>query len=98
MDLGLRDRVAIVTGASRGIGRQVALDLAAEGCHVALGGRDVTALAEVAKAAEASGVRAMQLVVDLEVDRDAAPIVERVVDELGTVDILVNNAGGNTPR
>ncbi|HEY7106778.1 MAG TPA: SDR family NAD(P)-dependent oxidoreductase [Acidimicrobiia bacterium] len=98
MDLGLRDRVAIVTGASRGIGRQVAIDLAAEGCHVALGGRDAVALAAVTKEVERAGVRAMQLVVDLEVDRDATPIVRRVRDELGPVDILVNNAGGNSPR
>jgi 3-oxoacyl-[acyl-carrier protein] reductase len=98
VDLGLRDRVAIVTGASRGIGRQVALDLAEEGCHVAVGGRDVAALEAVAKEVQRAGVRAMQLVVDLEVERDAAPIVQRVVDELGPVDILVNNAGGNAPR
>jgi 3-oxoacyl-[acyl-carrier protein] reductase len=98
VDLGLRDRVAIVTGASRGIGRQVAIDLAAEGCHVALGGRDVGALAAVADEVASTGVRAMQLVVDLEVDHDAGPIVQRVVDELGPVDILVNNAGGNSPR
>ena len=44
MDLGLRDRVAIVTGASKGIGRQVAADLGAEGCHVVVCGRDEAAL------------------------------------------------------
>ncbi len=46
MDLGLHDRVAIVTGASKGIGRQVAADLGGEGCHVVLCGRDDTALRE----------------------------------------------------
>ena len=98
MDLGLRDRVAIVTGASRGIGRQVALDLAAEGCRVALGGRDQTTLAEVAGEIERAGARALIAAADLEQPDAADDLVQRVVDELGPVDILINNAGGNTPR
>src|SRR5205814_3959229 len=63
VDLGLRDRVAIVTGASRGIGRQVAVDLAAEGCNVLLCGRDKAALADASDAVRAAGAGAAILAV-----------------------------------
>ena len=100
VDLGLRDRVAVVTGASRGIGRQIALDLAREGGHVVVCGRDEAALAAVAAevADLGSGARAVTVAADL-VDRGAGDtIVARALEELGRVDILVNNAGGNAPR
>ncbi len=94
MELGLRDRVAIVTGSSRGIGRQIALDFAREGAHVVLNARNASALEETAHECEAHGVRVVQVVADL-FDPDAAPlVVERALDELGRIDILVNNAGG----
>ena len=94
MELGLRDRVAIVTGASRGIGRQIALDLAREGAHLVLNARNPAALESTAHECEAHGVRVVQVVADL-LDHDAAPLVaERAVEELGRIDILVNNAGG----
>jgi 3-oxoacyl-[acyl-carrier protein] reductase len=98
VDLGLRDRAAIVTGASRGIGRQVALALAAEGCDVVLVARDAAALGSVASEVEAGGRRAVVVPVDVAAP-DAAPrTVERCLAELGRVDILVNNAGGATPK
>ncbi len=53
MELGLRDRVAVVTGASRGIGKQIALDFAREGAHLVLNARSVDALAATALEAEA---------------------------------------------
>jgi NAD(P)-dependent dehydrogenase (short-subunit alcohol dehydrogenase family) len=94
MDLGLRDRVAIVTGSSRGIGRQIALDLAREGAHLVLNARNASALEATAHECEAHGVRVVQVVADL-LDPDAAPlVVERAMEELGRIDILVNNAGG----
>ncbi len=94
MDLGLRDRVAIVTGSSRGIGRQIALDLAREGTHLVLNARNASTLETTAHECEAHGVRVVQVVADL-LDPDAAPlVVERTMDELGRIDILVNNAGG----
>jgi NAD(P)-dependent dehydrogenase (short-subunit alcohol dehydrogenase family) len=96
MELGLRDRVAIVTGSSRGIGRQIALDFAREGTHLVLNARTASALEVTAHECEAHGVRVVQVVVDL-LDRDAAPrIAERAVAELGRIDILVNNAGGGS--
>jgi 3-oxoacyl-[acyl-carrier protein] reductase len=94
MELGLRDRVAIVTGASRGIGRQIALDFAREGTHLVLNARTESALEKTAHEAAAHGVRVVQVVADL-FEHDAAPLIaQRAVDELGRLDILVNNTGG----
>jgi 3-oxoacyl-[acyl-carrier protein] reductase len=94
MNLGLRDRVAIVTGASRGIGRQIALDLAREGAHLVLNARNEAALAATAHEAEAHGVRVVRVVADLVEPDAAARVAQTAVDELGRLDILVNNAGG----
>jgi 3-oxoacyl-[acyl-carrier protein] reductase len=95
MDLGLRDRVAVVTGASRGIGRQIALDFAREGAHLVLNARSVDALAATAVDAEAHGVRVVQVAADL-FDPAAAPLIaERALEELGRIDVLVNNMGGS---
>jgi len=93
MDLGLKGKIALVTGSSRGIGRGVALALAAEGCDVMLTGRDHNALDETAAEIRKLGRRAAFSVVDLR-EKDAAPkLIEAVRRELGGLDILVNNAG-----
>jgi 3-oxoacyl-[acyl-carrier protein] reductase len=93
MELGLNSKVALVTGSSRGIGRGVALALAAEGCDVMLTGRDEKALAEAAAAVRALGRRAAFAVIDLR-DKDApAKLIDQVRREFGGLDILVNNAG-----
>ncbi|MEY2426343.1 MAG: 3-oxoacyl-[acyl-carrier protein] reductase, partial [Actinomycetota bacterium] len=95
MELGLAGRVAIVTGASRGIGRQIATDLAAEGCDLVLCGRDEAALAVVAAEVRAAGRRVALVIGDI----TEPPTIERVVQaatgELSRLDILVNNAGGS---
>jgi 3-oxoacyl-[acyl-carrier protein] reductase len=94
MELGLYDRVAIVTGASRGIGRQIALDLAREGTHLVLNARSEAALASTAHEAEAHGVRVVKVVADL-IEPDAADlVVQTAVGTFDRLDILVNNAGG----
>ncbi len=95
MDLGLRDRAAIVTGASRGIGRQVALGLAAEGCQVLLCARDPVALEAVADELGGAGVA---YVVDVSEAGAADAIVAACVSSFGRLDILVNNAGGAEPK
>jgi 3-oxoacyl-[acyl-carrier protein] reductase len=94
VDLGLRDRAAIITGASRGIGRQVALDLAADGCNVVLCARDRAALEGVAAEVDARGSTAVVVPIDVTVTEAADAIVTECQRAFGRVDILVNNAGG----
>jgi 3-oxoacyl-[acyl-carrier protein] reductase len=96
MDLGLKDRRCVVTGASRGIGRAVAAALAAEGAHVLLVGRDEAALAEAAGAlleGAPAGTRAEALAADVTDPAAAEAIVGACVERLGGIDVLVNNAG-----
>lgn len=95
MELSLRDRTAFVTGASRGIGREIAMALAAEGVHVGLFGRDVARCKAVADDIRARhGVRASVIPLDLGDRQAIKPAVATATAELGGVDILVNCAGG----
>lgn len=92
--LELTDRVAVVTGAARGIGEATALALADLGAHVAVCDRDEDGLASTAAAIEARGRRALTRVLDVR-DDDAVEAFAREIDAaLGPTDILVNNAGG----
>ena len=93
MELGLRGKVALVTGSSRGIGRAIAEALATEGCDLMLMGRDEAALDEVACAVAAHGVAAKAHVADLRDPAAPAALVEAVKSQFGRLDILVNNAG-----
>jgi 3-oxoacyl-[acyl-carrier protein] reductase len=89
----LRDRVAIVTGASQGIGRAIAVELARVGAHVVVCSRRAEALAPVADAVRAEGRRALALRCDVGQARQVDEVVARTVDEFGRIDLLVNNAG-----
>ena len=93
---GLEGRTAIVTGASRGIGRAIATAYAEAGADVALVARDAALLAEVATVVEAQGRRAVVLPCDVTDLEAVQATVSRAVSELGHVDVLVNNAGGNS--
>jgi NAD(P)-dependent dehydrogenase (short-subunit alcohol dehydrogenase family) len=89
--VSLAGRTALVTGASRGIGRAIAVALAAEGVRVALSGRDIAALEETR--AQAGGV---VLPADVTDPAAVAALVDDAIGELGHLDIVVNNAGGNS--
>jgi len=93
MELGLKGKVALVTGSSRGIGRGVADALAAEGCDVMLTGRDEKALDEAASAISAKGRRAATSTLDLRQQGATEKLIDEVRREFGGLDILVNNAG-----
>jgi 3-oxoacyl-[acyl-carrier protein] reductase len=93
MDLGLTGKVALVTGSSRGIGRGIALELAAEGCDVMLTGRDSQALDDVVAAVKKLGRTAQYATSDLRAEGAPAALVEAAKRAFGHIDILVNNAG-----
>src|SRR5687767_2431318 len=94
MDLGLRDKVAVITGGSIGIGLAVAHGLAAEGAHLVLAARDAGRLAEAAAAVrDRHGVRAIGVPCDVATAEGTATLVAAAEQEFGGADILVNNAG-----
>ena len=85
--------VALVTGASSGIGEATAIDLAQHGASVVVAARRKNRLDELVTAIEASGGRALAIECDVTDQDEAAALVARTVDELGRLDTLVNNAG-----
>jgi 3-oxoacyl-[acyl-carrier protein] reductase len=97
MDLGLKNKVAIVTGGSRGIGRAIALGLAAEGCDVAICARDEAKLRETEAELTALGARAFAMPADVTDSAAIDAFIERTASQMGGIDILVNNAGGSRP-
>src|SRR5215813_3680535 len=94
MELGLKGKVALVTGSSRGIGRGIALAFAEAGCDLLLTGRDARALEEVAQSIRGKGRKVAVSVLDLRDPGAAETLVEAVRREFGGLDILINNAGG----
>ncbi len=97
MDLGLRDKVAIVAGGSRGIGKAVALTLAAEGCRVVLAARGKEALRQAAAEVEAAGVRVLAFPCDLTKAGDAERLVRAAVERFGRIDALVTTIHFSAP-
>lgn len=93
LKVDLSGQVALVTGASQGLGRSIAEVLAANGAAVALVARSVDKLAEVAAAIRGAGGRAEEFPCDVTKGEDIQRVVEAVVAKLGRLDILVNNAG-----
>ena len=98
MDLGIKGKVALITGGSRGLGRQSALSLAAEGVGVAICGRTLETLNDTVEEIKALGVPAASVVADVSDLSATEALHQKVVDALGPIDILVNNVGGTRSR
>jgi 7-alpha-hydroxysteroid dehydrogenase len=94
----LSGKVAVVTGAGRGIGAATALALADAGADVVISSRTESDLADVAKRIEATGRRALTVPADLSDLDAAAALAPAARDEFGRLDIVINNVGGTYPR
>ena len=94
MDLTLNGKVAMITGGSRGLGRQCALALGQEGCAVAICGRDADQVKRTADELAALGISVNGSRADVTNPDDAARFLQETADALGPADILVNNVGG----
>lgn len=92
----LKGKIALVTGASRGIGRAVALALAAEGVHVGLLARTEKDVAAVAQEVNDLGVKAVAVTADISNMQQVNTAVEEILEKFGSIDILINNAGTGT--
>jgi len=95
VDLGLRGKTALVTGASRGIGRAIAEALAVEGARLAICARGAEALEETRRALVEKGAEVHATIADVATEKGCLEVVAFAKDALGSVDVLVNNAGGS---
>ncbi len=98
MDLNLKDKRALVTGSSRGLGYAAALALAKEGCKVAINGRDEAKIKAVAeKLSKETGSQVIGLAGDVSLPDVPAKLIQQTAEAFGGLDILITNTGGPTP-
>ncbi|SDX26561.1 3-oxoacyl-[acyl-carrier protein] reductase [Variovorax sp. YR634] len=97
MELQLRDKVALITGPAKGMGRAVTLAFAREGAKLVLAGRDTDAIEPVAEEARVLGVDAVVVPCDLTVGAQTEALAAHALEAFGRIDVLVNVAGGSGP-
>jgi 3-oxoacyl-[acyl-carrier protein] reductase len=95
MEFGLRGKVTMVTGGSRGIGKAIGLGFAEEGCRLSLCARDAAGLQEAAEAITKHGVEVLTVPADLTDAGASERFVQATLDRFGRIDVLVNNVGGS---
>jgi len=91
----LKGKVVLVTGSTRGIGKEFALGFAKEGADVVINGRNLEKAKSISKEIEGLGVRSMAMGADVSLSQDVTRMVDETVHQFGRIDILVNNAGVN---
>ncbi|MDR4506716.1 MAG: SDR family oxidoreductase [Candidatus Brocadiaceae bacterium] len=89
----LHDKVALVTGAGKGLGKSMALALSESGAHVAVISRTLSDVEETAHEAQGNGIKSIPIAADVRKQEDVTKMVKTVLDEFGTIDILINNVG-----
>lgn len=94
----LQDKVALVTGSGRGIGKAIAIAYARAGAHLALSARTVDQLNDTAKSIQALGQKIIVIPADVTNQNQVKELANKVREEFGRLDILVNNAGGGIER
>ena len=90
----LKDRVAIITGGAKGIGKAISLKFAEEGCDIVVNAMHIEGAEKVAEEVRALGRRSLAIAADVADSAQVNDMVDRTVKEFGKIDILVNNAGG----
>jgi len=94
MDLKINNKIAIVGGSSKGLGKACAVSLAREGVNIVLCANDQLSLNTTAKEIEGFGVEVLQIIADMSKEEDQERIIEETINRFGNIDILVNNSGG----
>ncbi len=94
MDLGLKNKIAVITGASRGIGKGIAIGLAKEGCNLVICARGKELLQETAKEIQKYNVEVLPLALDITQKDSEQILLDDCLSKFEKIDILINNAGG----
>lgn len=94
MDLELKEKYALVTGGTHGIGRSIALALADEGCNIAVCSRNIERVKKTTAELKAKGVGCIGIQADVMIEADIKKVMKTIIDEWGTIHILINNVGG----
>jgi 3-oxoacyl-[acyl-carrier protein] reductase len=95
VDMDLKEKVAVVTGSSKGIGRAIVLELAKRGAKVVVSGRDPGRIGSVQKEIEQAGAEVVAISGDVSNPEEASGLINKTLEKWGQIDILVNNAGIN---